>query len=81
MYSYLSPSTLGHRISPTVIHFNMNAQRSRIYRRECWRLRLGGGFPLARPACEVLAGVTSGWDRALRAFRRRLGVVDGKERP
>ncbi len=66
---------LGHVISPAVIHFNMNAQRSRIYRRECWRLKLGSGFPLAKPTSGALAGLTAGWDRTLRALRRRMGAL------
>lgn len=71
---------LGYRISPAVIHFNMNAQRSRIYRRECWRLKLGAGFPLAGPASCVLSALTAGWDRALGMLRRRLGALVRKGR-
>jgi len=54
---------LGHEVSPTVIHFNMNAQHSRYYLRECWRLRLG-----AVPGGNALAGAL-GWATA---HQRRL---------
>ncbi len=62
---------LGHIISPAVIHFNMNAQHSRYYLRECWRLRLAG-LPAAGFVAGALGALTAAQRRIRAAFRRRF---------
>jgi len=63
---------LGHNIAPAVIHFNMNAQFSPVYFRECFRLRLGPGFPCAAVLSELAGRVSAVRYRLVRGLGRRL---------